>query len=130
MAKRAAPPAISDGPNDSKRAKGADVEGQSKRWGQWSTSSQADLWRFAPHKYKTNICGFWQTGKCMRGDSCYFAHGEEELRMEGPKMKGKEKEEYHAGLRSAVVNLPILVQVAPLLLLVLRIQLRRLCVAF
>lgn len=28
--------------------------------------------------YKTKLCTFWQRGKCMRQNSCKFAHGEEE----------------------------------------------------
>lgn len=33
-----------------------------------------------PHNHKTVMCRYWERGYCRRGDSCWFAHGEAELR--------------------------------------------------
>jgi hypothetical protein len=30
-----------------------------------------------PYNYKTQTCSFWQQGKCMKGDSCTYRHGDE-----------------------------------------------------
>lgn len=29
--------------------------------------------------YKTNLCSYWQEGRCNRGSSCTFAHGQEDM---------------------------------------------------
>ena len=29
-----------------------------------------------PYNYKTQICSFWEQGKCLKGDSCTYLHGE------------------------------------------------------
>ena len=35
-----------------------------------------------PSNYKTRLCDHWQLrGRCARGSSCLFAHGEHELRV-------------------------------------------------
>jgi len=31
--------------------------------------------------YKTRICQFWQSGTCVQGDQCGYAHGKKELRQ-------------------------------------------------
>lgn len=36
--------------------------------------------------YKTILCSFFQEGKCVHGDGCTYAHGEEELRAPVPGM--------------------------------------------
>ena len=30
-----------------------------------------------PYNYKTQVCSFWQQGKCLKGDSCTYLHGDE-----------------------------------------------------
>lgn len=35
--------------------------------------------RFEGQFFKTKICSFWQKGQCMRGSSCKYAHGGNEL---------------------------------------------------
>jgi len=34
-------------------------------------------------KFKTEICRNWKSGLCRYGNSCFFAHGEIELRLSG-----------------------------------------------
>jgi hypothetical protein len=31
-----------------------------------------------PYNYKTQICTFWQQGKCLKGDACTYRHGDED----------------------------------------------------
>ncbi|EXJ59786.1 hypothetical protein A1O7_03933 [Cladophialophora yegresii CBS 114405] len=31
-----------------------------------------------PYNYKTQTCTFWQQGKCLKGDSCTYRHGDED----------------------------------------------------
>ncbi|OCT47569.1 C-x8-C-x5-C-x3-H type zinc finger protein [Cladophialophora carrionii] len=31
-----------------------------------------------PYNYKTQTCTFWQQGKCLKGDSCTYRHGEDD----------------------------------------------------
>jgi hypothetical protein len=33
-----------------------------------------------PYNYKTQICSFWEQGKCLKGDSCTYRHGDEDAR--------------------------------------------------
>jgi len=33
-----------------------------------------------PYNYKTQICTFWEQGKCLKGDSCTYRHGDEDER--------------------------------------------------
>jgi len=42
------------------------------------------------HKYKQEVCEFWLSSKCRKGDRCTFAHGEHELRQapSGPTLQG------------------------------------------
>ncbi|KRW99883.1 hypothetical protein PPERSA_12559 [Pseudocohnilembus persalinus] len=53
-----------------------------------------------PHtKYKTILCKHWtQTQTCSRGDSCHFAHGEQELRQETDNQPAEEKNPQQANL--------------------------------
>ncbi|KIX01056.1 uncharacterized protein Z518_10122 [Rhinocladiella mackenziei CBS 650.93] len=30
-----------------------------------------------PYNYKTQICSFWEQGKCIKGDACTYRHGDE-----------------------------------------------------
>ncbi|KIW43390.1 uncharacterized protein PV06_04499 [Exophiala oligosperma] len=32
-----------------------------------------------PYNYKTQICSFWEQGRCTKGDSCTYRHGEEDF---------------------------------------------------
>ncbi|EXJ89735.1 hypothetical protein A1O3_02802 [Capronia epimyces CBS 606.96] len=32
-----------------------------------------------PYNYKTQPCSFWEQGKCIKGDSCTYRHGDEEM---------------------------------------------------
>ncbi|KAJ9611325.1 hypothetical protein H2200_004509 [Cladophialophora chaetospira] len=31
-----------------------------------------------PYNYKTQVCTFWEQGKCLKGESCTYRHGEED----------------------------------------------------
>lgn len=31
-----------------------------------------------PYNYKTQICSFWEQGKCLKGDACTYRHGNED----------------------------------------------------
>ncbi len=31
-----------------------------------------------PYNYKTQVCSFWEQGKCLKGDSCTYRHGAED----------------------------------------------------
>lgn len=55
--------------------------------------------RWAPHKFKTTMCTFFQDNQCKRGDACKFAHWEEELRVVGEKLRGEERRKYIMGAR-------------------------------
>lgn len=30
-----------------------------------------------PYNYKTQVCSFWEQGKCLKGDTCTYRHGDE-----------------------------------------------------
>lgn len=32
-----------------------------------------------PYNYKTQLCSFWEQGRCTKGDACTYRHGEEDL---------------------------------------------------
>ncbi|KAK5454264.1 hypothetical protein LTS15_006264 [Exophiala xenobiotica] len=32
-----------------------------------------------PYNYKTQVCSFWEQGRCTKGESCTYRHGEEDL---------------------------------------------------
>lgn len=50
--------------------------------------------RWAPHMYKTEMCVFFDDGKCLRGDNCRFAHSQEELQPVRERLSRQEREEY------------------------------------
>jgi len=54
------------------------ISEESSRWADLSSeASEADPQENAV--IKSQICSFWKKGKCKRGSSCTFAHGNEEL---------------------------------------------------
>eukprot|EP00747_Dinoflagellata_sp_TGD_P192541 gnl/TRDRNA2_/TRDRNA2_57542_c0_seq1.p1 gnl/TRDRNA2_/TRDRNA2_57542_c0~~gnl/TRDRNA2_/TRDRNA2_57542_c0_seq1.p1 ORF type:complete len:287 (+),score=62.98 gnl/TRDRNA2_/TRDRNA2_57542_c0_seq1:48-908(+) len=72
-----------------KGGKGGGLDGGG---GSWTPSpinlSTVNLGRATPG-WKTKLCGFWEQGKCQRGDVCVFAHGVQEL--QGSKQGDKPK---------------------------------------
>ena len=46
------------------------------------TSTPRTLNNHDPHMEKTQICELWEQGCCQRKESCWFAHGPEELRKQ------------------------------------------------
>ena len=64
-------------------------QGREERW--------LDPTRWAPHRYKTQMCRFHEQGACLRGKSCKFAHDESELHIVGKKLYGGDRSAYEHG---------------------------------
>ena len=64
------------------------------------TAKWLDPNRWAPHRFKTDMCKFHQEGKCKRGDACKYAHAESELHDVGGKLRGGKRREYELGERN------------------------------
>ncbi len=57
----------------------------SSQSGSWASSPKHTHW--VPHLEKSEMCGFYAAGHCLRGDRCHYAHSEEELRPRGHKVR-------------------------------------------
>ena len=64
------------------------------------TAKWLDPNRWAPHRFKTDMCKFHQEGKCKRGDACKYAHAASELHGVGGKLRGEKRREYELGERN------------------------------
>lgn len=53
-----------------------------------------------PGDTKKHICKFWEAGTCHKGDSCLFAHGEDEIGLFVPVLE-EEPTSMKGGMRSA-----------------------------
>ena len=57
-----------------------DSNGNDEEYGRKGGNKKKKADAGKPYNYKTQICSFWQQGKCLKGDSCTYLHGDSDNR--------------------------------------------------